>query len=208
MELLKEYFELKPDKEKLNEFKEAHKAGRPIVLTGVIQRADAKNQNGRIYPYSILKKESDRYIKEIVQQGNAVGELDHTDKPIVELSNGSHIVEDLAWAGPEKKDLVGRIRLLNTPKGKIAQEYVLEGIPLGVSSRALGSVSKNEGFGDADVVQEDLQIICWDLVCNPSTHGAYLQLHENKKIIVDMNPRKVYPASIRIKSTLKELLGK
>lgn len=197
--ILKEYNTLRVEPEILKEY--ASDPSKPISVVGVIQRADAKNQNGRIYPYSILKKEADRYLNEVVKPGHAMGQLDHIDSPVIELEKVSHLIEDLWWDGPDKKDLYGKIRLLNTPKGQIAQQIVKEGIPLGISSRAVGSVSQNESTG-TDVVGEDLQLICWDLVGTPSTHQAYLRLHEN------FDPSKVLPSPIRIKSVLQELLKK
>lgn len=197
--LLKEYSTLTVTPEVLKEF--ADNPSKPFTVVGVIQRADAKNQNGRIYPYNILKKEVERYLNEVVKPGHAMGQLDHIDSPVIELDKVSHIIEDLWWDGDDGKDLMGRIRLLNTPKGQVAKEIVKEGIPLGVSSRAVGSVSKNESQG-ADVVGEDLQLICWDLVGTPSTHEAYLRLNEG------FDPRKVLPPPVRIKSVLQELLKK
>lgn len=197
--ILKEYNTLRVEPEVLKEF--ANDPSKPITVVGVIQRADAKNQNGRVYPYSILKKEVDRYLNEVVKPGHAMGQLDHIDSPVIELDKVSHLIEDVWWDGPDSKDLYGKIRLLNTPKGQIAQQIVREGIPLGISSRAIGSISKNESQS-ADVVGEDLQLICWDLVGTPSTHQAYLRLHEN------FDPSKVMPQPIRIKNVLKELLKK
>lgn len=201
--LLKEYLQIKPSEEMLNEFKQRKADGMPIVVQGVIQRADAKNQNGRIYPYEILKKETDRYKNDCVAKGIAMGELDHAQEPIIMLQNISHVIDDLWWEG---KDLLGKVRLLNTPKGKIAQEIVLSGIPLGISSRAVGSVSKNEALG-ADEVGSDLSLVCWDLVGTPSTHNAFLKVHESKEI-KNFNPNKVLPPKYRIKQTLSELLNK
>ena len=186
--------------------KEAHMQGKPMIVVGILQRSDAKNQNGRIYPHSVLKRECDRYKRELVDRKLAIGQLDHTDSPIIELKNASHIIQDLWWGGPEEKDVMGKIRLLNTPMGKVAQEIVLSGIPLGVSSRAVGSVSKNEAQG-ADIVGEDLNIVCWDLVGTPSTDRAYLSLHEAKRI-ENFNPQKILPKEYRLKQTLADLLKK
>ena len=202
--LLVESHKLNLNEEKLNELREDDKAGRPIVVVGIIQRADAKNQNGRIYPYDILRKEVDRYKNEVISQGNAIGELDHTNEPIIQLERASHVIEDLWWDGPDQKEVWGKIRLLSTPKGQLAKNIVFDGIPLGISSRAVGSV---ESRGDCDYVKEDLNLICWDLVGTPSTHSAYLKLHENKQLGY-FNERKIYPAQYRIKDTLKDILGK
>jgi hypothetical protein len=111
-------------------------------------------------------------------------------------------MEDVWWDGPEGKDVMGKIRLLDTPKGEIAKTIVRSGIPLGISSRAVGSISKNESTG-SDVVGEDLQLVCWDLVANPSTHNSYLKIHEG------FDPYKQSQLkSVRIKEALKELLRK
>lgn len=207
MYLLKEYNTIKLDQTMIKENIEAAHEGRPIVVVGVIQRADEKNQNGRIYPYEILKKEIDRYKNEIIgsRDGNcAMGQLDHVDTPIIELDKVSHIMEDVWWDGPGGKEVWGKIRLLNTPKGEIAKKIVLDGIPLGISSRAVGSVQKRN---DIDYVQDDLNMVCWDLVGTPSTNSAYLRLHEAKEIH-GFNPKKVLPPEYRIKQTLRELLKK
>lgn len=202
--LLKEHYTVSLKEEKLREMRERNEQGLPVVVVGVVQRADAKNQNGRVYPYDILRKEVDRYKNDVISHGNALGELDHTNEPIIQLDRVSHLIEDLWWDGPEQKDVWGRIRLLDTPKGEIAKKIVLQGIPLGISSRAVGSVESKDG---SDYVKDDLNMICWDLVGTPSTDQAYLRLHEAKEIR-NFDPRKVYPAKYRIKETLNELLKK
>lgn len=171
-ELLREYYEISTDQKILSELKSADKAGDPFVVTGVIQRANAKNQNGRIYPKAILEKECKRYHDDYVLKGIALGELDHEVDSVVHLKNASHRIKKLWWEGDEVK---GEIQILDTPAGQIAKKIVLAGIPLGISSRAIGSVTKSEAQG-ADVVQEDLQLVCFDLVCIPSTHGAFLKM--------------------------------
>lgn len=202
--LLKEHYTVSLKEEKLREMRERNEQGLPVIVVGVVQRADAKNQNGRVYPYDTLKKEVDRYKNDVISQGNALGELDHTNEPIIQLDRVSHLIEDLWWDGPEQKEVWGRIRLLDTPKGEIAKKIVLQGIPLGISSRAVGSVESKDG---SDYVKDDLNMICWDLVGTPSTDQAYLRLHETKEI-KNFDPRKVYPAKYRIKETLNELLKK
>lgn len=202
-QLLREFFEFKIDDKTRAMLKESIHNDGPVYLEGVIQRADAKNQNNRIYPYEILKKQCDKYINEFVASGRALGELDHADSPVIEIKNVSHVIESLDWDG---KDVRGRVRLLNTPNGLIAKSLVSEGIGLGISSRGLGSTSRNSEK-DADVVQEDLQLICFDLVATPSTHNAYLKLTESKEI-KNFNPRKILPSSMRITQTLNELLKK
>ena len=138
-------------------------------VEGVMQRSGAKNQNGRVYEDSILKREVDKYMNEFVKNGNAFGELDHPESAIVSLKNASHIVKDLWWEG---KDLMGRVELLNTPAGNIVKEIVRAGHTIGISSRGTGSVQQtNEGTLQ---VQDDFELVCWDFVSNPSTHGAFM----------------------------------
>ena len=138
-------------------------------VEGVLQRAKAKNQNGRTYSKEILMRESKRYIDEFVKNGNAFGELDHPESPVVSLKNASHIVKDLWWKGD---DLMGRLELLNKPAGKIVKEICKAGHTIGISSRGTGSVQQtNEGTLE---VQDDFELVCWDFVSNPSTHGAFM----------------------------------
>ena len=138
-------------------------------VEGIMQRASAQNQNGRVYKKEILERETKRYIEEFVNNGNAFGELDHPDKPIVELKNASHIVKELWWQGD---DLMGKVELLNTPAGNIVKEIIKAGHTIGISSRGTGSVQQtNEGTLE---VQPDFELVCWDFVSNPSTHGAFM----------------------------------
>ena len=170
--------EVTPFKSLLKESKE-----RPGVyeVEGVMQRAVAKNQNGRTYSKAILERESKKYIQEFVQNGNAFGELDHPESPIVSLKNASHIVKELWWKG---NDLMGRVELLNTPAGNIVKEIIKAGHTIGISSRGTGSVNQtNEGTLE---VQADFELVCWDFVSNPSTHGAFMNpitLQEGKQKI-------------------------
>lgn len=203
MKLLKEYYSLAPNQDLLKELKEKNNRGEPMIVTGIIQRADAKNQNGRIYPKDILESETKRYIDEFVNKGFALGCLDHTDSPVIELRHVSHKINKVWWEG---NDVLGEVQILDTPDGKIAKEMVLSGIPLGISSRAVGSVSKNESKG-ADVVEEDLQLICWDLVGVPSTQDAFLRLREGLEI-TNFDRSKILPKELRIKEALEELLKK
>ena len=147
-------------------------------VEGVMQRANAKNQNDRIYKKKILMREVEKYMDEFVKNGNAFGELDHPESPIVSLKNASHVVKDLYWDGD---DLMGKVELLNTPAGNIVKEIIKGGHTIGISSRGTGSVSQtNEGHLQ---VQDDFELVCWDFVSNPSTHGAFMNpinLNEGK----------------------------
>ena len=168
--------EVTPFKSILRESKE-----KPGVyeVEGVMQRAIAKNQNGRTYSKAILERESSKYIEEFVKNGNAFGELDHPESPIVSLKNASHIVKELWWKG---NDLMGRVELLNTPAGNIVKEIIKAGHTIGISSRGTGSVTQtNEGTLE---VQPDFELVCWDFVSNLSTHGAFMNpisLQEGKQ---------------------------
>ena len=138
-------------------------------VEGVMQRAKAENQNGRVYSKDILVREAKKYMEEFVKRGNAFGELDHPESPVVSLKNASHIVKDLYWKGD---DLMGKVELLNTPAGNIVKEFIKAGHTIGISSRGTGSVQQtNEGQLE---VQPDFDLVCWDFVSNPSTHGAFM----------------------------------
>ena len=150
-------------------------------VTGIMQRAGAKNQNGRVYERRILEKEVQNYIENFVKVGNAYGELDHPESAIVSLKNASHVVKDLWWNGD---DLMGKVELLNTPSGNIVKEILRGGHTIGISSRGTGSVSQtNEG---TLMVQPDFELVCWDFVSNPSTQGAFMNpisLNEGKQSV-------------------------
>ena len=138
-------------------------------VEGVMQRAKAENQNGRVYSKAILEREAKKYVDEFVKRGNAFGELDHPESPVVSLKNASHIVKELYWKGD---DLMGKVELLNTPAGNIVKEIIKAGHTIGISSRGTGSVNQtNEGQLE---VQPDFELVCWDFVSNPSTHGAFM----------------------------------
>jgi len=150
-------------------------------VEGVMQRAKAENQNGRVYSKDILVREAKKYMEEFVKNGNAFGELDHPESPVVSLKNASHVVKDLYWKGD---DLMGKVELLNTPAGNIVKEIIKAGHTIGISSRGTGSVDQtNEGHLE---VQDDFDLVCWDFVSNPSTHGAFMNpisLQEGKAAV-------------------------
>lgn len=140
-----------------------------IIVSGVLQRAEAKNQNGRIYPRNILIREVKKYQQNQIKENRALGELDHPESSVVNLKNVSHNVLKCEWDG---NDVVGTIEILPTPSGNILQNLLGAGIRLGISSRGLGSVKEiNEGTVE---VQDDFELIGWDFVSNPSTQGAFM----------------------------------
>ena len=170
--LLVDYIPFEVTREQINE-SISDNNGR-LVVKGVLQRANAKNQNGRVYPRDTLMKEAEKYSKVQIKERRALGELDHPDSSVVNLNNVSHNVLEMHWKGD---DLVGTVEVLSTPAGNILKELFKSGIKLGISSRGLGSVEEiHEGDGHEPVVkvQPDFELIAFDFVSNPSTHGAFL----------------------------------
>ena len=144
-----------------------------LIVRGVLQRAEAKNQNGRVYPRDILHREAKKYTKEFINQRRAMGELDHPESSVVNLQNVSHNVKEMHWEGD---NLLGTVEVLSTPSGNILKELFKSGIKLGISSRGMGSVETvNEDDGDqVTQVHPDFELIAFDFVSNPSTHGAFM----------------------------------
>ena len=149
-----------------------------LVVKGVLQRAESKNQNGRVYPREILLKEVAKYLENQVTERRALGELDHPESSVVNLNNASHNIIEMHWDGD---DLMGTVEVLSTPSGNILKELFKSGIKLGISSRGLGSVEpiqedeQGEGEEDTVEVQPDFELIAFDFVSNPSTHGAFMR---------------------------------
>jgi hypothetical protein len=141
-----------------------------LIVKGVLQRAESKNQNGRVYPKDLLMREAKKYTENFIQQKRALGELDHPDSSVVNLQNTSHNIMEMHFNG---NDLVGTVEVLGTPSGNILKELFKSGIKLGISSRGLGSV-ETLGESGAQEVQPDFELIAFDFVSNPSTHGAFL----------------------------------
>lgn len=143
-------------------------------VKGKLQEVEVKNGNGRVYPKEVLMREVEKYVKNSIDTNTALGELDHPESSVVNLNNTSHNIKRVWWEG---NDLMGELELLNTPSGKIAQEIISAGIPLGISSRGMGSVKQ---IGETVEVQDDFELLCWDLVSVPSTPNAYMKLSEGK----------------------------
>ena len=143
-----------------------------LVVKGVLQRAEAKNQNGRVYPRETLMREAKKYSEVNIKERRALGELDHPDSSVVNLNNASHNILEMHW---KNDDLMGTVEVLGTPAGNILKELFKSGIKLGISSRGLGSVKElSEDEGDTVEVQPDFELIAFDFVSNPSTHGAFM----------------------------------
>lgn len=193
--LLREFFELCPDgicEDILTESDKHFIKQGGMMLSGVIQRADARNGNGRIYPHSVLSREMDTY-KQLVQERRALGELDHPDQSVINLKNVSHLVTEVWWNG---KDVMGKIQVLSTPSGQVLRELVNANVKIGISSRGTGSVRESRG---ETIVEDDFQLICFDIVSEPSTHGAFM-FQERKG---NVNENKQTKVSNLIKDILK-----
>ena len=172
LKLLTEWTPLSYTAEMIKESKDSH--GGKILLKGILQKSDTLNQNGRVYPRSILEREVRNYQK-FIRENRALGECDHPDSSVVELKNASHIIRDAYMDGDV---CYGTVELLNTPSGKILQSLVESGVTLGISSRGVGSTRRE---GDTTIVQEDFQLICFDMVSEPSTPGAFM-MNEGKNV--------------------------
>jgi len=162
--IISEYHGLEVDKKLI---KEALETNSTISIKCILQKANTLNRNGRVYPSQILKREVLKYT-ELVRERSAMGELDHPDSAVISLSNVSHLVTEMWWEG---ETLWGKIEVAETPSGNILKGLLKSGFKLGISSRGVGSVKSSN---DKDVVQDDFELIAFDVVSSPSTPGAYL----------------------------------
>jgi hypothetical protein len=189
----------------------------PFEFYAVLQKYDTPNRNGRFYPEKILKREADRY-KKIIQKGLSTSELNHPESSLIDLDRVSHIITDIWW---DKNILMGKLKLLTSPgfhergivstKGDQAANLMRQGVTMGVSSRGVGTLKK---VGERNEVQDDFELICFDLVSSPSTPGAYLfsdvnerdkyeeNLEEEKKVDTSSNK------SLDLMRKLSDYLGK
>ena len=194
--LLREYYELCDGgvcQDLLTEDEKRFVSNGGMMLSGKLQEADIQNGNGRVYPYKTLMREVKNYQK-LVKENRALGELDHPDDSVINLKNASHMVTSV-WM--EDKSVMGKVKVLNTPSGKILRSLVESGVKLGISSRGMGSVSESN---DTTVVQEDFQLICFDFVSEPSTPNAFMM-----KEAKDYN-NQVFTKADRINRLLNEVL--
>ena len=193
--LLIEYSIFKP---KTTQLTEGVKGSRNLLVEGVVQRADSKNQNGRVYPKHILESEVEKYIGTSIAENRALGELDHPESSVINLKNVSHNIKSLWWDGD---DLMGKIEVLPTPSGNILRELFANNITVGISSRGMGSV---QPLGEGTVeVQDDFELLCWDFVSTPSTQGAFMKptgLNEN------FNPNLTQNKYSKINSIISDII--
>jgi len=196
MKLLTEWCAFNITKEMINESRDRN--GGKLVLKGPIQKSNTLNQNGRIYPRAILEREIMNYQK-LIQENRAMGECDHPDSSVVELKNVSHVVKEAYIQG----DVVyGSIEILDTPSGKIIQSLIESGVTLGISSRGVGSTQKQ---GTTQIVQDDFQLICFDMVSEPSTPGAFV-MREGKEISQD-EINKIFNKTDRVNRIFNDILN-
>jgi len=192
--VLKEFMDLDYNDDLLTEEeKEGNRRGDHLILAGKIQMAEAKNGNNRVYPRDILEREIKNYEK-LVRECRSLGELDHPDESVINLKNASHLITEVWWDGD---NVMGKVKILDTPSGQIAKQLVKGGVQLGISSRGLGSTRQQ---GGVTMVEDDFQLLCFDLVSEPSTTGAFL-VAENKKLETHLNK------SDRIYRAINDVLG-
>lgn len=197
--LLREYYEMCEGgvcQDMLTEAEKRYVANGGMILTGKLQEAEVENGNRRVYPKPILEREMKNYMM-LVKENRALGELDHPDDSVINLKNASHMVTDCWWDG---NNVMGKVKVLSTPSGKILQQLVNDGVKLGISSRALGSVNESNG---QTMVQEDLQLICFDFVSEPSTPNAYMALKEAKDIRIETD---IFDKKYKLNRLLNEIL--
>jgi len=179
-QLIVDYMPFEISREAINE-SISENDGR-LIVSGVLQRAESKNQNGRVYPRETLMREAKKYSEVNIAERRALGELDHPDSSVVNLNNASHNILGMHWDGD---DLLGKVEVLGTPAGNILKELFKSGIKLGISSRGLGSVKEikeEDGSDDVKQVQPDFELIAFDFVSNPSTHGAFMSPQNEGKL--------------------------
>lgn len=194
--LLREYYELCEGgvcQDFLTEDEKRFVASGGMMLTGIIQKSDTVNGNGRVYPHHVLEREIKNYAK-LVKERRALGELDHPEDSVINLKNASHMMTDVWWDG---KNVMGKAKVLDTPAGQVLSSLVTAGVSIGISSRGMGSVSESQGN---TVVEDDFQLICFDFVSEPSTPGAFM-MREAKDL-----KNEVFTKADKINRLLNEVL--
>ena len=197
MKLIREYYQLCEGgvcQDLLTEEEKKFVAEGGLILSGLMQMAETKNGNGRVYPQAILEREVENYAQ-LVKERRALGELDHPDSSVINLNNASHMVTKI-WM--EGNKCMGKIKVLDTPSGKILRSLVESGVQLGISSRGMGSVKENNGI---TLVEDDFQLICFDMVSDPSTPGAFMMTEAK-------DPSNIFTRGYKINRALNDILYK
>jgi Prohead core protein serine protease len=176
MKLITEVFQ---DVQYLEEKKEA--GGSNLYIEGIFMQADKQNKNGRMYPKGIMEKEVSRY-QDLIREKRSLGELGHPPNPTINLNQVSHLITELRMDG---SNVVGKAKILGTPMGKIAENFIREGVSLGVSSRGVGSLKERNGINE---VQDDFHLATVDIVADPSAPDAFVTgIMENAEWILENN---------------------
>ena len=186
--------------------------GKEQYIKGIFMQADIKNQNGRVYPHAVLKKEVNNFNNKYVAEGRALGELGHPMGPVINLDRVSHVIKELYEDG---KNFIGKAKVMDTPNGKIVKNFISEGVRLGVSSRGMGSVKSNKK--GVNEVQSDFVLSTVDIVADPSAPDAFVNgimegkewvwengiikerdIHSMKKIIEKANMRELEQKKLEV----------
>ena len=177
-QLLREYYELCEGgvcQDLLTEAEKRFVREGGMMLSGKLQEAECENGNGRMYPQGILEREVKKYAA-VVEDRRALGELDHPESSIINLANVSHMITKVWMEGPS---VMGKCKVLNTPAGQILRSLVESDVKIGISSRGMGSVTES---GGKTIVEDDFQLISFDIVSEPSTPNAFMSLSESKLV--------------------------
>ena len=176
MKLITEVFQ---DVKYLEEKKEA--GGSNLYIEGIFMQADKQNKNGRMYPRGIMEKEVARY-QDLIREKRSLGELGHPPNPTINLNQVSHLITELRMDG---SNVIGKAKILGTPMGKIAENFIREGVSLGVSSRGVGSLKERNGINE---VQDDFHLATVDIVADPSAPDAFVTgIMENAEWFLENN---------------------
>tara|TARA_R110002020_G_scaffold178358_3_gene371371 strand:- start:103 stop:798 length:696 start_codon:yes stop_codon:yes gene_type:complete len=212
------YISPEDNKSIIKEIEEGN-VGSDIYMNAILQKYDTPNRNGRIYPEKILRRENDRY-QEVIKKGGAISELNHPESSLIDLDRASHIITETWW---DDNRLIGKLKLLTSPGylkegviscvGDQAANLLRQGVILGISSRGVGSLTKN---GEYNEVQEDFELICFDLVSSPSTPGSYLfkenesadSVDESGDVVESSNPEDNVNKSLSMMSKLDNFLNR
>jgi hypothetical protein len=165
------------------------------LVEGILATCEVKNGNGRYYSRELWEREMDKYM-ENVRANRALGELDHPDSSIINLKNVSHNIKKIWWDGD---NVMGAIELLPTPSGNILRALFENRIPVGVSSRGMGSLKQ---MGDLMEVQDDFELLCWDFVSTPSNPGSYMK----EKGMMNESKNNQHNKYIKANSIITEIL--
>lgn len=179
-----------------------------LIFYAVLQKFGVPNKNGRIYPEPILRRENDKY-QSVIKNGGALNELNHPTSSLIDLDRVSHSILETWWEG---NTLLGKLKLFTSPgwkkggiiscKGDQAAMLLMNGATLGISSRGVGSLKSERG---QNIVQDDFELVCFDLVSSPSTPGAYVFSDLEDRVKFEETVPQNNPDDNKIKSLMGRL---